>query len=69
MWLFRARGHLNISSDVAPESIGLTVPDGPRAFAAVPDAARVGFVALPVLIVSTGILVGERGGWLRDARG
>jgi hypothetical protein len=26
-------------------------------------------VALPVLVVSTGVLVGERGGWLRDARG
>ena len=69
LWLFRARGRLNVSSEVAPESLGLTLPAGPRAFAAVPDAARLGFVALPVLIVSTGILVGEQGGWLRDARG
>jgi hypothetical protein len=69
LWLFRGRGQLNVSSEVAPESLGLTIPAGPRAFAAVPDAARVGFVALPVLVVSTGILVGERGGWLRDARG
>ena len=69
MWLFRARGGLNISHDVAPESLGFTVPAGLRAFAAVPDAARVGFVALPVLIVSSGILLGERGGWLRGARG
>jgi hypothetical protein len=69
MWLFRARGRLNVSSEVAPQSLGLTFPAGLRAFAAVPDAARVGFVALPVLIVSTGILVGERGGWLRDVRG
>jgi hypothetical protein len=69
LWLFRARGGLNLSSEVAPESIGLTVPAGLRAFAAVPDAARVGFVALPVLIVSTGILVGERGGWIRGVRG
>ena len=69
IWLFRHRGGLRLSSEVAPESLGLTFPAGLRAFAAVPDAARVGFVALPVLIVSTGILVGERGGWLRDARG
>jgi hypothetical protein len=69
LWLFRARGQLNVSNEVAPESLGLTIPAGARAFAAVPDAARVGFVALPVLVVSTGVLVGERGGWLRDARG
>jgi hypothetical protein len=69
MWLFRSGGRINISGDVAPESIGLTVPAGLRAFAAVPDAARVGFVALPVLIVSAGILVGERGGWFRGVRG
>jgi hypothetical protein len=69
VWLFRARGGLNVSSQTAPESLGLTVPAGLRAFAAVPDAARVGFVALPVLLVSTGILLGERGGWLRCARG
>ena len=69
MWLFRARGELSVSSEVAPESLGLTIPAGPRAFAAVPDAARVGFVALPVLVVSSGILVGERGGWLRSIRG
>jgi len=69
LWLFRARGDLNLSSEVGPESLGLTMPAGPRAFAAVPDAARVGFVALPVLVVSVGILVGERGGWRRDLRG
>jgi len=69
MWLFRARGGLNLSSEVAPESLGLTVPAGLRAFAAVPDAARVGFVAVPVLVVSTAILVGERGGWRRELRG
>ena len=69
MWLFRARGRLNVSSEVAPESLGFTVPAGLRAFAAVPDAARVGFVALPVLVVSSGILLGERGGWLRGVRG
>ena len=69
LWLFRARGGLNLSSDVGPESLGLTVPAGLRAFAAVPDAARVGFVAVPVLVVSVGILVGERGGWRRDLRG
>ena len=69
VWLFRQRGGLNVSSEVAPESLGLTVPAGLRAFAAVPDAARVGFVALPVLVVSVVILVGERGGWRRDLRG
>jgi hypothetical protein len=69
LWLFRARGGLNLSSQVAPESVGLMVPADLRAFAAVPDAARRGFVALPVLVVSTGILVGEKGGWLREARG
>ena len=69
LWLFRARGELNLSSDVGPESLGLTVPAGLRAFAAVPDAARVGFVALPVLVVSVGILLRERGGWRRDLRG
>jgi hypothetical protein len=69
LWLFRERGGLNVSSEVAPESIGLTVPTGLRAFAAVPDAARVGFVAVPVLVVSVGILLGERGGWRRSARG
>lgn len=69
IWLFRARGDLNISSDVAPESLGLTVPAGLRAFAAVPDAARVGFVALPVLVVSAGILLNEHGGWRRYVRG
>ena len=69
VWLFRARGGLNLSSEVAPQSLGLTVPAGLRAFAAVPDAARVGFVALPVLVVSVGILLGERGGWRRELRG
>jgi hypothetical protein len=69
LWLFRTRAGLNLSSSVAPESIGLTVPAGLRAFAAVPDAARLGFVALPVLIVATGVLVGERGGWFRGVRG
>jgi hypothetical protein len=69
VWLFRARGRLNLSSEVAPESLGFTLPVGLRAFAAVPDAARVGFVALPVLVVSVGILLGERGGWLREVRG
>jgi hypothetical protein len=65
MWLFRARGGLNLSSEVAPESLGLAMPAGLRAFAAVPDAARVGVLALPVLIVSIGVLVGEKGGWRR----
>ena len=69
IWLFQARGGLHLSSEVAPESLGLTVPAGLRAFAAVPDAARVGFVALPVLVVSVGILLGERGGWRRELRG
>jgi hypothetical protein len=66
MWLFRARGELNLSSEVAPESLGLAWPAGLRAFAAVPDAARVGVVALPVLIASTAVLVGEKGGWRRS---
>jgi hypothetical protein len=65
LWLFRARGRLNLSSEVAPESLGLARPAGLRAFAAVPDAARVGVVALPVLIASVGVLVGEKGGWRR----
>jgi hypothetical protein len=69
LWLFRTRSDLNVSSEVAPESLGLTVPAGLRAFAAVPDAARVGFVAVPVLVVSAGVLVGERGGWRRGLRG
>jgi hypothetical protein len=69
VWLFRDEGRLNVSSEVAPESLGYTVPDGLRAFAAVPDAARVGFVAVPVLVISVGILIGERGGWRRDLRG
>jgi hypothetical protein len=65
LWLFRDRGRLNLSGEVAPESLGLAWPAGLRAFAAVPDAARVGVVALPVLIVSVGVLVGEKGGWRR----
>ena len=69
MWLFRDQGRLNVSSEGPPDSLGLTVPDGLRAFAAVPDAARVGFVAVPVLAVSLAILIGERGGWRRDLRG
>ena len=69
VWLFRADGRLNVSSEVAPDSLGLTTPAGLRAFAAVPDAARVGFVAVPVLLVSVATLVGERGGWRRDLRG
>jgi hypothetical protein len=58
VWLFRTRGNLNVSHSVAPQSLGLTFPAGLRAFAAV-----------PVLVVSVGILVGERGGWFRGARG
>ncbi len=69
VWLFRDGGRLNASSEVPPDSLGLTVPAGLRAFAAVPSAARVGFVAFPVLVVSVAILVGERGGWRRDLRG
>jgi hypothetical protein len=63
LWLFQARDGLNVSSEVAPESLGLAVPAGLRAFAAVPDAARLGAVAVPVLLASTGVLLAERGGW------
>ncbi len=63
LWLFQARGGLNVSSEVAPETLGLAMPAGPRAFAAVPDAARLGAVAVPVLLASTAVLLAERGGW------
>ena len=61
LWLFAARGRLNVSSDVGPETLGLAFPTGLRAFAALPGTARLGAVALPLFAASASVLVAEQG--------
>jgi len=61
LWLFAARGRLNVSAAVGPETLGLAVPTGLRAFAALPWTARLGAVALPLFVASATVLTADRG--------
>jgi hypothetical protein len=60
LWLFDARGRRAVTSKVGPETLGWGWPDGFRSFSALPDGARMGAVALPMLAASSWALTHGR---------